>query len=107
MRDTSRFIVKVFTVAAALGVLSSPARAADLANGRMLYGMHCASCHGTTGISVMPMAPNFARNEKLFQPDMALIASIRNGRAAMPSYAGVLTDKDIADVVAFLRTFRP
>lgn len=86
---------------------SGTAASADLGNGRTLYMQHCAGCHGANGISVMPLAPHFARNERLFQPDMALVAAIRSGRGAMPAYAGMLTDKDLFDVVAYLRTFRP
>lgn len=85
----------------------APAFGADVMNGRTLYGMHCASCHGATGVSVMPMAPNFARNERLFQPDNILVTAIRNGRNAMPAYAGILTDREMFDVVAYLRAMRP
>ncbi len=86
--------------------LSAPAGAADVFKGRQVYSMHCASCHGPTGASVMPGAPNFARGERLMQPDARLLASIRGGRNAMPAFAGVLRDREILDVIAFLRTLR-
>jgi len=72
----------------------------------MVYDRYCASCHGAAGISVMPNAPNFARGERLMQPDAGLMAAIRGGRNAMPAFAGVLSDREILDVVAFLRTLR-
>jgi mono/diheme cytochrome c family protein len=40
------------------------------------------------------------------QPDAVLAASIRRGRFAMPAYAGVLGDREIFDVIAYLRTLR-
>jgi cytochrome c6 len=78
--------------------------AADPNKGAGLYAMHCATCHGVSGISVMPSAPNFAQNEGLMSPDGALLISIQNGKAAMPAYRGVLSAQDILDVIAYLRT---
>jgi cytochrome c6 len=78
--------------------------AADTNKGAGLYATHCASCHGVSGISVMVGAPNFAQNERLMSPDIALLISIRNGKAAMPAFRGALSDQDILNVVAYLRT---
>lgn len=97
------------TLAAALAVfaLSTPAaHAADPARGAQIYNTHCASCHGVNGVSVMPTAPNFARSERMLQPDFQLLAAIKSGRAAMPAYNGVLPDRDIYDVIAYMRTLR-
>ena len=85
---------------------ATTAAAADLHNGRQVYRAYCASCHGPTGVAVMPGAPNFARGDRLIQPDAGLLASIRGGRNAMPAFAGVLRDREILDVIAFLRTMR-
>lgn len=91
----------------ALGLaLAAPARAADAIKGAQLYRAHCAACHGTNGVSPMPTAPSFARGERLMQPDAAIAAAIRTGRAAMPGYFGILSDRDLLDVVAYLRTLR-
>lgn len=78
--------------------------AADTNKGAEVYAMHCASCHGVSGASVMPGAPNFAQSEGLMNPDGALLISIQSGKAAMPAYRGVLSDQDILDVIAYLRT---
>mgnify|MGYP003943195085 CR=1 FL=1 len=44
-------------LAAALLVLLAPgAFAADVLKGGQIYRMHCASCHGASGISTMPNA---------------------------------------------------
>lgn len=97
------------TLAAAIAVLalSTPAaHAADPARGAQIYNVHCASCHGVNGVSVMPTAPNFARSERMLQPDFQLLAAIKAGRAAMPAYNGVLPDRDIYDVIAYMRTLR-
>lgn len=80
------------------------ARAADMQNGQRIYAQHCALCHGARGQAVLPIAPSFARGERLMQPDIALMVSIRAGRAAMPGFAGLLQDREILDVISFLRT---
>lgn len=84
-----------------------PAEAADMRNGGRLYALHCAGCHGANGQSAaMPEAPNFARGERLMKSDVALLGAMRVGRGAMPGYAGILSDREILDVVAFLRSLR-
>ncbi len=82
------------------------ASAADINSGARIYQLHCASCHGPTGISIIPGTPNFARGEGLMQPDMTLLAAVRTGRNAMPGYLGILTDRQILDAVAYSRTLR-
>lgn len=79
-------------------------QAADTNKGAELYVMHCATCHGVSGISVMPGAPNFAQSEGLMSPDGALVISIQSGKAAMPAYRGVLSIQDTLNVIAYLRT---
>ena len=90
---------------ALLGAVAG-AQAADVMKGGQLYRMHCASCHGLNGISTLPNAPSFARGEGMMQPDTAILAEIRRGRGAMPSFFGVMSDRDTLDVVAYLRTLR-
>jgi cytochrome c6 len=83
---------------------SGLSQAADTSKGAELYAMHCASCHGASGVSIMIGAPNFAQSEGLMSPDGALLISIQSGKAAMPAYRGVLSDQDILNVIAYLRT---
>ena len=92
--------------ALAAAALCGAASAADVFEGRKLYTTYCASCHGPAGVAVMPGTPSFARGDRLMQPDAGLLASIRAGRNAMPAFAGVLRDREILDVIAYLRTMR-
>ena len=82
------------------------AQGADTNKGRQLYTANCAICHGPTGRSVMPGAPNFDHAERLLQPDFTLLATIRAGKNVMPAFQGILTDRDIMDVIAYIRTLR-
>jgi len=93
-----------FTLLLALTVQC--ACAADMMKGGQLYRMHCASCHGASGISTMPNVPSFARGERMTQPDQMLLGSIRRGRGAMPGFFGVLSDRDTLDVIAYMRSMR-
>jgi cytochrome c6 len=77
---------------------------ADTNKGRQLYGSNCAGCHGQSGKSVMPGAPSFDRGDGLMRPDFTLLASIRGGKNAMPAFRGIMSDRDIMDVIAYLRT---
>lgn len=92
--------------AAVFAAAAGAASAADMMNGGRLYAAHCASCHGPTGVNVMPNAPNFARGDGLLRPDPVLLSAIRSGKGAMPAYVGILKDREILDVIAYLRTLR-
>jgi len=87
-------------------LLSGAAQAANVARGQQLYNMHCAACHGPRGERVMPEAPKFRMGERLDQPDMVLMQSVRTGKKAMPPFFGVLQDTQILDVLAYVRTLR-
>ena len=93
-------------VAALLTLLPTSALAADMVKGQNLYKIHCSGCHGEKGMSVNPEAPNFARGERLFQSDAALIEVVRNGKNSMPAFLGLLQDREISDVISYARTLQ-
>lgn len=92
--------------AALLTILPTTALAVDLVKGQSLYMIHCAGCHGEKGMSANPEAPNFARGERLFQPDSALIDVVRSGSNAMPAFMGILQDDEILDVISYAKTLQ-
>jgi len=93
-------------VALTMFAASPPALAASVGDGQRIYQMHCLGCHGIGGQSAIPTAPNFARSERLMQPDTALMMSIKAGKMTMPSFNGILRDQQILDVIAYLRTLQ-
>lgn len=95
----------VLVIALALGVVM-PAGALDLMRGQRLYNTHCAVCHGLNGVPVIPQAPSFANRERLMQPDMMLIQSVRMGKNQMPPFMGRLKDDEIVDILQYARTLR-
>ena len=80
--------------------------AADVNRGADLYRRHCSQCHGAGGRPVLPAAPDFSRPTALLKSDLALLASVRDGKGGMPGYQGQLRDREILDIVAHLRTLR-
>ncbi|MEW6313372.1 MAG: c-type cytochrome [Pseudomonadota bacterium] len=97
------------------------ATAADVGAGSQLYAVHCAGCHGTSANDVVPGTPSFVRQddflkpgtaefeagrELLFLPDLELLQRIRAGKNSMPSYQGILSDIEILNVIAYLRTLQ-
>lgn len=80
--------------------------ATNIVQGQQLYQMHCAACHGARGEGVMPDAPKFRMGERLDQPDMVLMQSIKSGKKTMPPFFGVLQDVQILSVLAYVRTLR-
>lgn len=83
---------------------SSLSYAGDPTKGSATYNTYCAGCHGQTGVSMMPGAPNFATRERMLQTDAQLLANIKAGKNAMPAFQGIVSDGDIMNVIAFIRT---
>jgi mono/diheme cytochrome c family protein len=75
------------------------------------YKAKCAMCHGATGTGNAGMkVPPFKSPESVKATDAALITAITKGAdtgaVKMPAYAGKLTDAQIKDVVAYIRTLQ-
>ena len=83
----------------------SPAMyAADVFKGREVYEIQCQSCHGVDGRGVLAFAPDFTRGERLLRSDLALLAAVSSGKGVMPAFEGVLSEREILNVIAYLRT---
>jgi cytochrome c6 len=100
----ARRIVGVTLIGFAMLVVSGALHAADTFKGRQLYTANCSVCHGANGRTVIPGAPNLDRGDGMMRPDFTLLAAIRSGKNAMPAFQGILTDRDIMDVIAYMRT---
>lgn len=95
-----------WALAAAAGLFVGTAQAADTKRGGEVYNQHCVNCHGQRGVPMMPGVPDFSRGQRLMQSDLDLIKAISRGRGMMPSYQGLLSESDILNVIAYLRTLR-
>jgi cytochrome c6 len=89
-----------------LGSSSLASAAVNLARGQQLYNLHCASCHGITGIPVMPDTPNLAMREGMSQPDVVIMQSLKMGKRNKPGFFGRLNDQELLDILQYVRTMR-
>jgi cytochrome c6 len=81
--------------------------AASPRDGQPLYQRNCVMCHGMDGNSMMANAPSFKRGQGLFKSDQALQEHLRKGKNACPSFFGILREKEMLDVIAYIRTMYP
>ena len=101
-----------------MGVLSGEAWAQNAAEGKKLYTTYCSSCHGETGkgdgmaASSLPVKPADHTSGATMNSlnDKFLMDIVSRGGAAvgkssfMPSWSGALNEKQIRDIVAYIRT---
>ena len=97
---------------------------ANAPNGQRVYAQHCQVCHGPDGRGNGPAAPSLIPRPRDFtlgdfkykstaagQPpsDADWINVVANGlqASAMPYWKGILSDADIRDVVAYVKSFSP
>jgi mono/diheme cytochrome c family protein len=81
-----------------------------MGSGQQLWGLNCAACHGLNGQGVDAPALN---SQEFFQgtSDEQIAGIVRGGvpGTAMPAwwneYGGPLTDQQIAEVVAYIRSW--
>ena len=85
----------------------------DAADGKGIWGTNCKSCHGVKGLGDGPKAEkidissgDFSSKEFQSKSDGALFFYTKIGRKPMPSYKEKLSDTEIWQVVAYMRTFK-
>jgi mono/diheme cytochrome c family protein len=106
------------TLQGALCVLffATPAPAGDARRGEPMYQRYCSGCHGTDGRgggkNFMPHVGALTKKGHTDLLDDGYLAAIITeggppyGKSAyMPAFQGTLSPEDIADVIAFVRTF--
>lgn len=106
---------------------SPPSQAERLGAGKALYDEHCASCHGATLAGQpdwqtrlpngrLPAPPHDASGHTWHHPDGDLFALTKYGlgpfapvgyQSDMPAFEGKLTDRQIRDVLAYIKSIWP
>lgn len=90
----------------------------NLVEGQRLFDIYCTACHGVDGKGNAPVADNSSGkrfpvpppnlsgvgNITQLRTDGYLFFTIRDGASVMPGYGTAMLDKDIWDLVAYMRT---
>ena len=89
--------------------VAAPAFAAG--TGEADYKAKCASCHGADGLAATPMGKmfkiaSFKDPGQVKLTDAEMIASTTKGKGKMPAYDGKLSEAQIKDVIAYIRTLQ-
>lgn len=107
----------------------APAQEPTLADGKLLYGTFCASCHGAQmegqpnwrsrmANGRLPAPPHDITGHTWHHPDAQLLSMIKDGfvpgvtapigyESDMPAFGAVLTDTQIKSVLAYIKTYWP
>jgi cytochrome c oxidase cbb3-type subunit 3 len=88
------------------GSLPGPARAVaagEARRGASLYGQNCLPCHGPGASG--GVGPKLAQSP-ILKDDRRFRLTVREGRGAMPAWAGTLGDQEIADIHAWLKSLQ-
>ena len=77
-----------------------PAAGGSTAVGEVVFTTNCGSCHtlgaaGTTGT----VGPNLDQSQP---PEALVVDRVTNGKGIMPSFAGTLSDEEIAEVAKYV-----
>ena len=79
--------------------------------GANTYKAKCAMCHGVDGLGNTPAgkamkAASFSSADAIKMSDADLIKITTDGKGKMPAQKGVLSDDQIKDVIAYIRTLQ-
>jgi len=104
-------VVTLLSVASA--ALSAPAFGADLAIGKSIYGDKCLKCHGEKGrgdgrkaADLEKKPADYTDKAKMAKfTDEDLKKAVKEGKKPMPAFGKKLTDEQIDNVIAYIRTF--
>jgi mono/diheme cytochrome c family protein len=89
---------------AAVSAAPSPAPGADPAMGQRVFTTLCNGCHPSANAGIGPAlhGPSFSQR---YPDDLAIATFVRAGRGSMPAFTvNLLSDADLANVIAYLRT---
>ncbi len=91
----------MLAVATATIILASPVFAGDAAAGKAKSTM-CAACHGTNGVSMVPMYPNLAGQKEAYL--LKQLQDFKSGKRTDPTMKGMvmaLSDTDMENLAAY------
>jgi mono/diheme cytochrome c family protein len=119
LKEVDKNMVQRISLLAVCGLtlgLTAPsgwAETGDSAKGKAIYERLCGVCHGgqgkgdgPAGQMMKPPAADLTSSKVKDKPDAELFQTIQNGRPPTPmsAFKGQLSDQQIHDVVAYIRS---
>ena len=106
--------VVVLVLVAGCGGAEDAAQQAAIERGQVAYELYCALCHGDAGEGYVSPKANALTNEDFLitSSDAFLEAAFKRGRPGTKmsafgrDYMGPLSDRDVTDMIAYLRTYQ-
>ena len=103
MKAILRFSAILVCVGAVANAWAEPAAS--------VYKTKCAACHGVVGDASTPAGkalkvPSFTSEEALKETHANLLAIAKNGKGKMPAWHDKLSEDQLKDLIAFIRTMQ-
>ena len=100
--------MKIRTGIMLAAMVAAPMTTAFAQSGADTYKAKCLMCHAADGTASGPAGkslsvPSFKASK---QTEAEMIAETKAGKGKMPAFAGKLTDAQIKDAVAYVRTLQ-
>jgi cytochrome c oxidase cbb3-type subunit 3 len=101
-------VVLAFAAVAGAAWLVNPPEGTAAESAAKVFAAKCAGCHGADGSGNIAGAPDFKSAEwHASRTDADLAASIKNGKGRlMPAWGAKLTDAQIGELVAHVRSLK-
>ena len=101
----TKWLLRIALFSLVLALALPPMAAAQ--SGADTYKAKCAMCHGADGSGKAAMGTKDLGSAEIQKmSDADLTGVVTNGKGKMPAYKGKLTDAQIKDVVAYIRTLK-
>ena len=102
-------LLSAIAVLAVLCLAAAGLRAQDVAGGEKVYKAKCASCHGPDGkgetaAGKATKARDLCSADVKKETDAAWTEIIAKGKNKMPAYDKKITDAEVKDVIAYMRS---
>lgn len=94
-------LIKILIFATSCLFSATGASTGNMDNGKKLFELHCVQCH-QPGQEITTLQTTSIR-DSLMQPDSVLREKILSGINAMPGYYGLLNDREIANILLYMR----
>ena len=103
MRKLIVFIGVLGLVSCGGGEKKSPESVQNQSSGRNVYSSKCSACHGDDGTRGLAGAKDLSTSTL---SDQEVTEIIKSGKGSMAGYGAILSEKELSQVVEYVKTLR-